>query len=98
MNREKANKMHTTIRFFKEMFPDEFEKTDIICCHKCNGIGFTDTNFHNNSICGNCTGIGFLGFEKIGLISIVYLTNVNLRSISLKQSVRKHMKNGLIKL
>ena len=65
MNRENANKIHTTIRFFKEMFPDEFEKTDIICCEKCNSVGYNSYDFRSSNICGNCKGIGFLGFEKI---------------------------------
>ena len=65
MNREKANKIHTTIRFFKEMFPDQFEKTDIICCHRCDSVGFNGNDFQNNNICGICKGIGFLGYEKI---------------------------------
>ena len=36
----KANELHTTIRFFHEMFPDQLEKTDIKICSHCSGIGF----------------------------------------------------------
>ena len=60
--------MHTTIRFFQEMFPIEFEKTSIKKCSKCLGIGFKEDRGQydfNGSYCSECKGIGYLGYTRM---------------------------------
>jgi len=64
----KTNQIHTTIRFFQEMFPVEFEKTSIKACSKCFGTGFEKKGGQYNfdgPACSKCKGIGYLGYTRM---------------------------------
>lgn len=62
-----SNKIFTIIRNFEHMFPDQFEKTDIKKCDKCQG-GFRNITVGyevESNICDNCRGLGYYGFDRM---------------------------------
>ena len=63
----KSNKIHSIIKNFEHMFPDQFEKTDIKKCDKCQG-GFRDITVGyevESNICKNCRGLGYYDFDMM---------------------------------
>jgi hypothetical protein len=62
-----SNKIHTVIKNFEHMFPDQFEKTEIKKCNKCIG-GFKDITIGfelEDNICQQCRGLAYYGFDKM---------------------------------
>jgi len=59
----RANKIFKVIRDFETLFPDEFRKCGINSCGHCGGTGIADR--HQLTVCVNCGGMGYKGFEKI---------------------------------
>lgn len=63
----KSNRIHLVIKEFETMFPDQFEKTDIKKCDKCQG-GFKriEAGYEvKSNICEKCKGLGYYGFDTI---------------------------------
>lgn len=64
---ERSNKIHTVIKNFEHMFPDQFEKTDIQKCNECQG-GFRDITIGfevESNVCKNCRGLAYYGFDTM---------------------------------
>lgn len=63
----RSNKIHTVIKNFEHMFPDQFEKTDIKKCDKCQGgfINITVGYEVESNICKQCRGLAYYGFDLI---------------------------------
>jgi hypothetical protein len=58
--------LHTAIKTFRHYFPEEFGKTNIVPCIRCNGLGITDVHdMHPSSLCDECRGVGFMGYEHL---------------------------------
>ena len=59
----RSNKIHTVIKNFAEMFPDEFAKTKIKGCGHCGASGlasyFGDTNYRYDDLNRFCEYCGF---------------------------------------
>jgi len=66
------NKIHSILTNFSAYFQEEFEKTDIKKCEKCNGSGLPCkpgkeiTYWSPGTICDNCGGFGFIFSEING--------------------------------
>jgi hypothetical protein len=67
MRMQISNKIHTVIKNFEHMFPDQFEKTDIKKCDKCQG-GFRNITIGfevESNVCEKCRGLAYYGFDKM---------------------------------
>ncbi len=67
MNRDN---LHGIIKRFREAFPDQFAKTDLKLCLKCEGSGLpvkkTDSNityWSPGTYCSECSGFGVTGIH-----------------------------------
>jgi len=60
----RSNKIFKIIKDFEQLFPDEFNKCGIKRCGHCNATGIGDKA--SMSLCTNCGGMAYVGFEKIG--------------------------------
>jgi len=67
VRQDKSNQLHRIIKTFMELFPEEFEKTSIKKCDKCQG-GFLNITVGyevESNLCKTCRGVGFYGFDNI---------------------------------
>jgi len=68
MNRDH---LHGIIKRFREAFPDQFSKTDLKICLKCEGSGLpikpkSDITFWQpGTYCTECSGFGVTGINKL---------------------------------
>ena len=61
-----ANKIHSVIKHFEYIFPEELAKTDIKRCGHCDATGLQDRSQATHPFyCFNCGGTGYVGYEKI---------------------------------
>ena len=63
----RSNKIHSVIKNFEHMFPDQFGKTDIERCDECQG-GFIDITIGyeiESNICKKCRGLAYYGFDHM---------------------------------
>jgi hypothetical protein len=63
----RSDKIHSVIKNFENMFPDQFEKTDIKKCDKCQGgLVHIEIGYElKENICSNCRGLAYYGFDLI---------------------------------
>lgn len=67
------DRLHVIVKNFREAFPDNFENSGLKICPNCQGTGLPVKKGENSDItfwepgtyCDSCSGIGFLGAERI---------------------------------
>lgn len=64
IHNDNRTRIFKIIKDFEDLFPEEFEKTNIKKCGHCGGTGLKKStgNYYYCSICG---GLGYKGFSKI---------------------------------
>lgn len=65
------DRLHSIAKNFETAFPDNFNKSGIIKCEVCGGVGILVmgneeiTFWEQRTYCKPCKGIGYIGFQRV---------------------------------